>query len=100
MLSNERERNSEELKDKRKRKVEIKERERERRECGFVQLTFGFRHTLTPLLIPAHSDEKDDLKVLVSHLRSNKQISHIGLWEDPWALLPASFLEPKTIPYW
>ncbi|XP_054802898.1 uncharacterized protein LOC129306367 isoform X2 [Prosopis cineraria] len=24
--------------------------------------------------------EKDDLKVVVSHLRSNKQISHIGLW--------------------
>ncbi|XP_061344360.1 uncharacterized protein LOC133290296 isoform X2 [Gastrolobium bilobum] len=24
--------------------------------------------------------EKDDLKVVVSHLRSNKQVSHIGLW--------------------
>ncbi|KAF7801299.1 esterase/lipase domain protein [Senna tora] len=24
--------------------------------------------------------EKDDLKVVVSHLRNNKQISHIGLW--------------------
>ncbi|CAA6670764.1 unnamed protein product [Spirodela intermedia] len=31
--------------------------------------------------------EKDDLKAVVSFLRSNKQISCIGLWDDQWAPL-------------